>query len=180
MFIVGPFHIIIYIIRQESNQLTIATRTVVFTHLLTFWLITVTKDSTYRLLKYLLQSFTGKSTALKIFALQLTLYDSLCSFFGDRCWFWIFCIFAGRLSQIDFIAHKYFDSWRNYILDLREPLHKLNVTFFLALVKDEGYTTEKAIRKTSVPGYASGLNLPNSSWPAVSLDEKRNTKVPNW
>lgn len=54
---------------------------------------------------------------------------------------------------------------------LRVPLSKSKVTFFLALTKDEGSMTEKAMRKTSVPGYAKGLNLPNYYWPAVSLDE---------
>ena len=48
-------------------------------------------------------------------------------------------------------------------------------TFFLALVKDAGSMTEKAITKTSVPGYAKGLSLPNSSCPAVSLGEGRST-----
>lgn len=38
-----------------------------------------------------------------------------------------------------------------------------------AFMKEVGSMTEKAMRKISVPGYASGRSLPNSSWPAVSL-----------
>ena len=40
---------------------------------------------------------------------------------------------------------------------------------FFAFLKEEGSITENAIINTSVPGYASGLNLENSSCPAVSL-----------
>jgi len=39
--------------------------------------------------------------------------------------------------------------------------------------------TENAIMNISVPGYANGLNLPNSSCPAVSLHYPTFTTVPN-
>ena len=138
MFIVGPFHIIIYIIREDSNQLTITTRSVVLTRLLAFWLTTVPQHCPHRLLKYLLQTLTSQGTALQVFALQLALNNFLGSFLCNRCCFWILSVLTGRLSQIDFIAHKYLDGRRNDVLDLRVPLRYINLTFFLALVKDEG------------------------------------------
>ena len=49
------------------------------------------------------------------------------------------------------------------MLNFRIPLNTRFSTFLRALVKDEGSMTEKAMRKISVPGYASGLSRPNYS-----------------
>ncbi len=58
-------------------------------------------------------------------------------------------------SQIAFGANKdNFGIW-HLILDFSIPLPSKSLTTFLALTKDVGSTTEKAIKKTSVLGYAT-------------------------
>ena len=49
---------------------------------------------------------------------------------------------------------------------------KINLTLLVALSKLDSFVTSKIIRKTSVFGYATVLNLLYSSYPAVSHKPK--------
>lgn len=107
---------------------------------------------TNRLLENLFQTFPSQSTTFEIFAFYFILENHFCCLFGNWSAFWIFGVFSRLISQIYLIPNKYFHCVRHNIFYLREPLNQIDCTFFLALVKDEGYITENAIRKTSVPG----------------------------
>ena len=98
--------------------------------------------------EYLSHPLTRQSTALPVLRIQLFLHIS---FYLPGCQLYFSCE-IGRRSQIGFGPHeKYFGFW-NCSFDLSVPLNKGTNTTFFALTKEEGSTTEKAMRKTSVLG----------------------------
>ena len=161
--------------------MTIAVRSLVFRHtLLVFWLSFPADHCSHWLLENFFKPLTSQSTAFQVLALHIAFNHCFGCFFANWCCFWIFRIFSIRLTKIDFVAYKNFDcSWNN-LLDFRIPLNKVSCTFLRALAKVDGYMTEKAMRKISVPGYARGLRRPNSSWPAVSLSHDGFTIDQDW
>lgn len=150
---------------KQSYQLTIACRFFGFRakstdHWCIFAAIKYLSDWIF---KDVLEALSCQSAAFLIQAInssKLLLYFAL--------WHW--CALSWlRWSQIYFISNEDKKCPRNNSMNLIIPLNHIISTLLMALVSVDFSATEKVIKKISVLGYASGLNLAYSSWPAVSL-----------
>lgn len=147
------FHIRLYIMAiTPSNQLAVAVRSFIFLGLALHRSAFLLHHCSNCSLEHFLQPLSGQSTAFDVFALELVLNHCLSCLLGDRSCLRILCVASGLFPQIHLIPHEDLDSSRDNSLDLRVPLSLKYRTFLRALVKEEGSMTEKAMRKTSVPG----------------------------
>jgi hypothetical protein len=154
---VGDFHInklILYqFIKITSNQLAGTSRALVFLQRFFTTLTSLLFDHCPNwFFKDLFKALSCECAAFHILAFQFIFNDTLCSFSGNRSCLWVFGIFGGLVSKINLVSYKNFYCRGNNVLNFWIPLHKPFFTFFLAFENDDGSTTEKAIRKTSVPG----------------------------
>jgi hypothetical protein len=113
------------------------------------WLYLFLNHHSHRLVKDILQSILCQSTTLHIFALKFLLYQLSCCLFHNRCFLWIFLYYRIFVSQINLISDKYFRNIPYVFLQLWVPLNRWFITFFRALIKEDGSITEKTMRKTS-------------------------------
>lgn len=147
------FHIRLYIMAiTPSNQLAVAVRSFVFLGLALHRSALFLHHCPHCSLEHFLQALASQCAALDVFAFQLVLNHCLRCLLCDRSCLRVLCVASGLLPQIHLVSHEDLDGSRHNSLDLRIPLSLSCRTFLRALVKEEGSMTEKAMRKTSVPG----------------------------
>jgi hypothetical protein len=109
------------------------------------------QHSLHGLIKDVLEAFLSQGTALHVFRLHL-LCHSCCICLQNGS---VLCVFTSLgifLSLINLISHKNLRNVANDALEFGIPLNRTVITFLVALMKEEGSTTEKTMRKISAFG----------------------------
>ena len=107
------------------------------------------QDHPHGLVEHVLEADLCKGAALHILALELLLDDFLGGFFHDGRFLRVLFLEGILVPQIDLISHEYFGGVPDDVLQFWVPLNQTHFTFFLALMNEDGSTTENTIRNTS-------------------------------